>query len=109
MQDNLQPRLIEDNVKYFLDSALQNSNNFKQKYFNNIYNIVLFIGFFAVLAIILFVNYKGNKSTKEIQMRQIKDKNYIINRLLNIKKETANNKIISNNLITNLPLYNEKI
>ena len=46
MLDNSKPHLIENNVKYFINSTLTNCHKFKDQYFNNIYNISLFIGFF---------------------------------------------------------------
>lgn len=63
---------------------------------------------FIILGIILFVNYKGSKTTKEIEQQKQKDREYIIKQLLKIKKENIDDRKIRNNLITNLPLYNEK-
>ena len=103
MLDNSKPHLIENNVKYFISSTLTNCHKFKDQYFNNIYNISLFIG------IILFMNYKGNKTTKELEMKKQTDRHYIIRRLLKIKQENIDDRRMRNNLITNLPLYNEKI
>ena len=109
MQDNLKPQLIENNVKYFMNSTLDSCHKFKDKYYNNLYNVGLFIGFFIILGIILFVNYKGNKTTKELEQQKHNDREYIIKQLLKIKKENIDDRKIRNNLITNLPLYNEKI
>ena len=109
MLHNSKPHLIENNVKYFINSTLTNCHKFKDQYFNNIYNISLFIGFFLILGIILFMNYKGNKTTKELEMKKQTDRHYIIRRLLKIKQENIDDRSMRNNLITNLPLYNEKI
>ena len=62
-----------------------------------------------ILGIILFMNYKGNKTTKELEMKKQTDRHYIIRRLLKIKQENIDDRRMRNNLITNLPLYNEKI
>lgn len=101
----LTPNLIENNVKYFLNSTLENTNNFKQKYFNNIFNIVTFIGITVLITIILCIKYKGNKNTKEIQLKRDKDRQYIIQRLIKIKKDNISEKNREHNLITNLPVY----
>ena len=55
------------------------------------------------------MNYKGNKTTKELEMKKQTDRHYIIRRLLKIKQENIDDRMMRNNLITNLPLYNEKI
>tara|TARA_B100001094_G_C17732397_1_gene577189 strand:- start:221 stop:550 length:330 start_codon:yes stop_codon:yes gene_type:complete len=109
MIDYLKPKLIEDNVKYFLGQSLNNCHNFKEHYFSNIYNIAFFIGFILLIGIILFFNYKGNKSAKEIRIKQQRDKEHIILKLLKIKRENIDDRKMRNNLITNLPIYNQNI
>lgn len=109
MSDYYKPELTEKNVKYFIGSTLKKCHSFKENYFNNIYNISLFVGFIVFLGIILFVNYKGNKSSKEIEIKKQKDKQIIIHKLLKLKQENIDDRKFRNNLITNLPIYNEKI
>ena len=65
--DNInKPKLIEPGVKYFFKGILKECHNYKQKNYNLVYNISLFILFFSILGIILFYRYKGNKFTREI-------------------------------------------
>ena len=106
MDISLKPNLIENNVKYFLGSTLSNCHKFKEKYFNNIFNIGIFIGFLSLVTIILVFKYKGNKNTKEIELQKRRDKQFIIQRLLKIKQENIRDTNTKNNLITNLPIYN---
>tara|TARA_B100000902_G_C27297105_1_gene910639 strand:- start:1517 stop:1834 length:318 start_codon:yes stop_codon:yes gene_type:complete len=105
MNVSLKPNLIESNVKYFLNSTLENSHKFKENYFNNIFNIVAFISLVLFIIIILLVKYKGTKNTKEIELKKKLDKQYIIQRLLKIKQDNINERNLKNNLITNLPVY----
>lgn len=106
MDISIKPNLIENNVKYFLGSTLSNCHKFKEKYFNNIFNIGIFIGFLSLVTIILVFKYKGNKNTKEIELQKRRDKQFIIQRLLKIKQENIRDTNTKNNLITNLPIYN---
>ena len=101
----LKPELIESNVKYFLNSTLENSHKFKEKYFNNIFNVVAFIALVLLIVIILSVKYKGNKNTKELELKKQKDKQYIVQKLLKIKQDNIKDINLKNNLITDLPIY----
>jgi len=105
--DSLKPNLIENNVKYFIGSTLNSCHKFKENYFNNIFNVSLLVGFIGLLAIVLFIKYKGNKSAKEIELTKKKDRDYIIHRLLKLKQENIDDRRMRNNLITNMPFYNE--
>ena len=107
--DSARPNLIETNVKYFIGSTLNNCHQFKDKYFNNLFNIGLFIGFIVILGIILFVKYRGNKNAKEIELSKKKDREFIIFKLLKIKQENIDDRRMRNGLITNLPTYNESV
>lgn len=107
MDNSISPQLIESNVKFFLNSTLNNCHKFKEDYFNNIYNIGLFIGFIIFIGVILFINYKGDKTSKEIENKKQLDKQYIIQRLLKIKQENIDDRKMRNNLITNLPIYKQ--
>ena len=40
MLDNSKPHLIENNVKYFINSTLTNCHKFKDQYFNIRYNFI---------------------------------------------------------------------
>ena len=105
--DSFKPNLIENNVKYFIGSTLNSCHKFKENYFNNIFNMCLLVGFIGLLAIVLFIKYKGNKSAKEIELTKRKDRDYIIYRLLKLKQENIDDRRMRNNLITNMPFYNE--
>lgn len=101
------PSLVDKGVKYFFKSTLRECHRFKQNNYNNFYNISMFIVFFGILGIILFVRYKGNKSKKEMYEKNLKNKQYIMSKLMYYNKQNIDNQQrIKNNMITNLPDYN---
>lgn len=103
--DNInKPKLIEPGVKYFFKGILKECHNYKQKNYNLVYNISLFILFFSILGIILFSRYKGNKTSQEKYQKNLKDKQYIMSKLVYYNRANLENQQrIQNNMITNLP------
>lgn len=98
------PKLIEPGVKYFFKGVLKECHNYKQKNYNLIYNISLFVLFFSILGIILFYRYKGNKTPQENYQKTIQDKQYIMSKLVYYNRVNLENKQkVQNNMITNLP------
>ena len=98
------PTLIEPGVKYFFKGILKECNNYKQNNYNLIYNISLFILFFSILWIILFYRYKGNINSEQRYVKNLKDKQYIMSKLVYYNRANIeNNQRIKNNMITNLP------
>ncbi len=101
------PKLIEPGVKYYFKEILKECNNYKQRNYNLVYNISLFILFFSILGIILFYKYKGNKTPQERYQKNIEDKQYIMSKLVYYNRADLENKQrIQNNMITNLPDFN---
>lgn len=105
--DNInKPKLIEPGVKYFFKGILKECHNYKQKNYNLVYNISLFILFFSILGIILFYRYKGNKTSQERYQKNLQDKQYIMSKLVYYNRANLENQQrIQNNMITNLPDY----
>lgn len=103
--DNInKPKLIEPGVKYFFKGILKECHNYKQKNYNLVYNISLFILFFLILGIILFYRYKGNKTSQERYQKNLQDKQYIMSKLVYYNRANLENQQrIQNNMITNLP------
>ena len=101
------PKLIEPGVNYFFRGILKECNNYKQKNYNLFYNLTLFILFFLTLGTILYYRYKGNKTSQEKYIKNIKDKQYIMSKLVYYNRANLeNNQKIKNNMITNLPDFN---
>ena len=103
--DNInKPKLIEPGVKYFFKGILKECHNYKQKNYNLVYNISLFILFFSILGIILFYRYKGNKTSQEKYQKNLQDKQYIMSKLVYYNRANLENQQrVQNNMITNLP------
>jgi hypothetical protein len=93
------PRLIEPGTKYFLKHTLMQCHNIKNNYFNLIYNIVLLILFIIILILILYFRYKGNVTPQEKKLKEKKEKEYIMSKLIQANNYKKNNV----NTITNLP------
>ena len=100
------PKLVQNTTKYFLNSVLKECHKIKESNYNLFYNISMFILFFLILGSILFYKYKGNKTKEEKYQENIKNKQYIMSKLVYYNKQNLeNNQRIKNNMITNLPDY----
>tara|TARA_X000000368_G_scaffold9761_1_gene7778 strand:- start:210 stop:653 length:444 start_codon:yes stop_codon:yes gene_type:complete len=102
------PKLVEHNVKYFLKGVLKNCNTIKQNNYNFYFNSCLFILFIITFSLILCFKYKGNSTNEELLLKQQKDKEYIMSKLFYYNRVNYDNKQkIRNNMITNLPDFND--
>lgn len=100
------PKLVQNTTKYFFNSVLQNCHKIKQENYNLFYNISMFVLFIFIFGIILFYKYKGNKTTEEKYQENLKNKQYIMSKLVYYNRQNLeNNQRIKNNMITNLPDY----
>tara|TARA_B100001093_G_scaffold496100_1_gene541327 strand:+ start:505 stop:849 length:345 start_codon:yes stop_codon:yes gene_type:complete len=94
------PQLIEPGAKYFLKHTLEHCKNFKDKYFNSLFNIGLVIGFLIIVFLILYFRFKGNIKPEEKKLKQKREKEYIMTKLIQLSDYKRKK---SQNLITNLP------
>ncbi len=103
----IKPVLVDPGVKYFFKNILRECHTFKQNNNNIVYNLVMLLLFVGVLGIILYSRFKGNKSKEETYLKNQKDKQYIMSKLVYYNRQNIDNKQRSrNNMITNLPDYN---
>jgi hypothetical protein len=100
--EQIQPLLIEPSVTMILKKSLKKCAYIKYKYYNNIYNIILFFGFCIFFSGILFYKYKGKLTFYEKQALELDKKNKILNKIKGIQKE---NEHVKHNLITNIPVW----
>ena len=104
--NNINPKLITPNVKFFFKNVLKNCNNVKNNNFNFFYNIGLFLLFVIILTTLLLFKYNGGKNSVKKYEKNLKDKQYIMSKLVYYNKANVeNNQRIKNNMITNLPDY----
>lgn len=106
IDNTFKPKLIEPNVKFFLKNILKQCHTYKMKNYNLYYNISLFVIFISILGILLYTRYKGNINSQERYIKQMKDKEYIMSKLVYYNRvDIENSQKIKNNMITNLPDY----
>ncbi len=97
---DISPNLTEPGVKFFYKNVLVQCNKFKENHYSILYNIFLIILFIIILAVILFFRYKGNINKEEVKLREKREKEYIMSKLIYLSDYKKKQ---SENLITNLP------
>jgi len=70
----LEPKLVENHVKYILSNTLAQCHYYKEHYFNNLLNIGLGIMMVIIVYIYVKLNYKGPVS-QEVLKHQAYEKN----------------------------------
>jgi hypothetical protein len=94
------PMLTEPGVKYFLNETLKQCHILKEKYYNNVFNVILLISFFIILGILLFYKYKGKLTPEEIEQKELEKKTYILSKIRNYQDTKLR---AQQQLITGLP------
>ena len=94
--------LIEPGVKYFLKETLKNCNKKRLTYKNNVFNMCLFLEFFAVLGIVLYYKFKNKPSKYDLKKKEELKKNYILSKIKSLNEKAARER---QELITNLPKF----
>ncbi len=94
------PVLIEPGVKYFLNETLKQCREFKEKYYNTLFNIGTFIGIILLLGITLVLKYKGKITPEEKEAKEMEKKQYILSKIRNYKEAKIRTQ---QELITGLP------
>ena len=70
----------------------------------------MFVLFVITLGIILLTRYKGNSMSKKYYEKSMKDKDYIMSKLVYYNRQNIDNQQrIKNNMITNLPDYSNHV
>lgn len=100
------PKLVDNGVKLFFKEVLKGCNKYKQANYNTFYNILMFAAFCLILAILLYSRYKGPHNYKSYYEKTLKDKEYIMSKLVYYNQQNIDHQQkIRNNMITNLPDY----
>lgn len=94
------PVLIEPGVKYFLNETLKQCREFKEKYYNTLFNIGTFIGIILLLGITLILKYKGKITPEEKEAKEMEKKQYILSKIRNYQEAKIRTQ---QELITGLP------
>jgi hypothetical protein len=104
-QEFSKPLLIEPGVKYFLSETLKQCKDFKDKYYNSIFNISLGFVLLLIISIILFFKYKGKLTPAEKESKNREKQQYIISKIKNYQDAKLR---AQQNLITGLPEWNNE-
>jgi hypothetical protein len=91
------PVLVEPDFKYYLNLTLKKCHQFKESYYNTVFNIVLFVSFCVGIGIFLYVKYKGKLTPDEVAFREMQKQQYILDRIKNfqISKQRAQQELIT--------------
>jgi hypothetical protein len=106
--DDIEQLLNVDNSfnENFFKEVLKGCNKYKQANYNTFYNILMFSIFCLILAILLYSRYKGPHNYKSYYEKTLKDKEYIMSKLVYYNRQNLDHQQkIRNNMITNLPDY----
>ena len=92
--------LVEPGVKYFLHQSLKQCHEIKNKYYNLYYNIAGFVIIILFLSILLWVKYKGKLTPVEKELKNQRDKQYILEKLSSLPNPKREGR-----MITDLPKW----
>lgn len=94
----MNPYLIEDNVKNYLYHSLNSCHDKKVNVHSSIINVVVFLLFFLLIAMILYLFKKKTLTPYEMQEKMKKEQMYIVSKIRDYKEMHK-----SSSMITNLP------
>jgi hypothetical protein len=112
---NIRPRLIEPGVKYFLSSSLEQCQLLKNKYYNFLYNLGMFLALSSIVGITLYIKYTHKNNVKLQEEIKQQQQEYIMNKLRfmqDYRKNQVNTPISDLSSWQNNPevqFYNRKI
>jgi hypothetical protein len=104
-QEFTKPLLIEPGVKYFLNETLKQCKEFKDKYYNNLFNISLGLFLILLISIVLFLKYKGKLTPSEKEIKNREKQQYILSKIKNYQDAKL---VAQQNLITGLPAWDNE-
>jgi len=99
------PTLVEPGIKYFLNEKLKQCKEFKSKYNNYIFNVILFLFFFTILGTILLYKYKGKLTPLEKENKNKMKQQYILSKIKNFQDAK---RLAQQELITGLPSWDNE-
>lgn len=94
----MNPYLIEDNVKNYLHSSLNQCHDKKVTVYSTVINITIFVLFFILMLAILFLFKKKNLTPYELQEKMKKEQMYVVSKIRDYKEMHK-----SSSMITSLP------
>ena len=98
--DFSKPTLTEPGIKYFLNETLKQCKDYKEKFYNSLFNFSLLAAFLLVLAGILYYKYQGKPTPVEIERKNSQKKQYVMSKIKNFLDAK---RLAHQELITGLP------
>ena len=98
--------LVDPKIKNFFNLTLRKCHEFKNKNDTIVSNLIYLFIFLFIFGVILLYKYKGKKNSYEKKLKDKKDKEYILAKLIHINKISNKEKQNSLGLITDLPAVN---
>jgi hypothetical protein len=102
MNTSSPPLLIEPGVKYFLSGTLKECRKFKDAHTSIFFNMYMAGILFVIIGGFLLFRYKGKLTPAEIELKNRKKKEYIINKLNQIAY-LRKNQGLPEGMITSMP------
>ena len=94
------PLLVEPGVKQFLHETLKQCREYKNKYYNIIFNVGVFLGLAIILGLTLLYKYKGKLTPSEKLKKEREKQQYILSKIKNFQNAK---RLAHQELITGLP------
>jgi hypothetical protein len=101
--------LVDPKIKTFFNNTLKKCHEFKNRYNTLFMNFIYLFIFLFIIGVILLYKYKGKKNSYQKKIKDIKDKEYILAKLIHINKMSNKEKQNSLGLITDLPAINNLV
>lgn len=99
------PTLIEPGVKYYLHHTLKNCHIIREKYYNTLFNVCMFLLFAFIVLGVLTYKYKGRLTPAEIQQKNREKQQYILSKIKMLQQEKTK---AHQDLITGLPQWEDE-
>lgn len=98
------PTLTEPGVKSFLNGSLRECRKISDKYYNELFNVGIFVSFCSFLALLLIYKYKGKETLMEKAHKDNIKRQYILSKIKNFQETKLK---AQQSLITGLPAWED--
>jgi len=102
LNTSVRPILTEPGTKYFLNASLNKCSELKNKYYNTVFNISVFLFLLCLIGIVLFFKYKGRLSKHEQEIKENQKREYVMSKIKNYQDTRRREQ---QQIITNLPKW----
>lgn len=97
------PRLIENNVSYYLQNTLQNCHENRVNVYYYFLNIMVLLLFVFIVGFTLYYCYNNKLSDYDKQQKMLKDQEFIVSKIRYYQEEVKQTNNNGSSMITDLP------